>query len=456
MIKKNKYDYSSYIPSYLQKSDKFYAVITDMIGSYAYVNDLFKKKFAFVADDFVGLPLSVAMHEDDNSQCNEAVEKLLKAPDSIVAVRVRKPSDINGGFFWSDWEFSIVKNEQGEPIGVLCVGVDSSEKELLEHDKGKIALAFDGLVQTMKDPFFSLDRNWKYSKVNAKLLDLLKCSDEDLLGKSYWSHSIDTDSNTLSENLLKAMNEQEVLNMDLYLTSNEMHINLVAHPSLGGLNVYLFDITEERKRTEELENQRVQLEKLLVENNAFMEIINQVAIVSKADLKGNITFVNEQFMKWSGYLEKELLGQNHRILKSEKHDDSFFNDLWRTISRGNVYRNEIMNKAKDGSIYWVDTIITPVFDKNKMLKEYVAIRFVINERKKAEELLLSNNNSLREIAWLQSHELRKPLANIKGLVELIQMGAKEKVNEELIAGLIQSTEELDQVIHKITEKTQDK
>jgi PAS domain S-box-containing protein len=450
-MKEKTIDYSSFVPAYLQTSDKFYAIITDMVGSYAYTNKFFNKKFAFVADDFVGLPLEVAMHVDDNSECFKAVEKLFKSPDSVVPVRVRKPADNEGSFFWSDWEFSFVKNEKGEPIGVLCIGVDSSERELLEKDKEKISSDLDSLVQTMKDPFFSLDMNWRYTKVNSKLLEFYNCEEKDIIGKSYWSLFIESESNSLSEKLLKVMNEREVLNTEEYFPSLDKYINWVAYPSVGGMNVYLFDITEAKKLQKNQEDQRKELEKLLAENGAFMDIINQVAIVSKADLRGNITYVNDQFVEWSKYSKEELIGQNHRLLKSDEHNEHFFDNLWRTISTGNVFRGEIKNRAKDGTLYWVDTIIAPIFNSKKILKEYFAIRFVINDRKQSEQLLATQNQQLKDIAWQQSHELRRPLANIQGLVTLIEQEFKGVVDNELLANLVQSTYELDQTIHKITE-----
>lgn len=454
-MQKKGIDFEQFVPEYLRKSDRFYALITDMVGSYVYVNKYFKKKFSFVAEDFVGLPLDVAMHVEDNGECQKAVEKLFQKPDAVVPVRVRKPADKQGAFFWSDWEFSFVKNDKDEPIGVLCVGVDSSEQQILEKNTNLLKNEFDGLVQTMKDPFFSLDKNWKYTRVNPKLLELYNCNEDDLLGKSYWSTFIDSESNTLAKKMLKVMSEQEILNTEEYFPTLDKYLNIVAYPSVKGINVYLFDVTIEKKRQKKLVEQRNELERLLAENGVFMEIINQVAIVSKTDLRGRITYVNDQFIKWSKYSEEELLGENHRILKSDEHDDAFFDDLWQTISRGKIFRGEIKNKAKDGSIYWVDTIISPIFDKSGVLKEYFAIRFVVNDRKESEKRLEEKNKKLRKIAWEQSHEIRKPLANIEALVQLIQYELVDKVDMELIDNLNKSTLDLDKIIHNIAEATTD-
>ena len=133
----------------------------------------------------------------------------------------------------------------------------------------------------------------------------------------------------------------------------------------------------------------LQEEKIKLEDEflAQTNIINSVAIVSKTDLQGNITYVNDEFLKWSKYSRNEIMGKNHRILKSGDQDDQIFVDMWKTISSGNIFRGEIKNKAKDGSFYWVDAIVAPVLDSNGKPKEYIAQRFVINEQKEREEML---------------------------------------------------------------------
>jgi methyl-accepting chemotaxis protein len=123
---------------------------------------------------------------------------------------------------------------------------------------------------------------------------------------------------------------------------------------------------------------------LEAQSKAQTDIINDIAIVSKTDLQGNITYVNDEFLKWSKYSREEVMGKNHRILKSGDQDDQIFVDMWKTISSGKIFRGEIKNKAKDGSFYWVDAIVAPVLDDLGKPKEYIAQRFVINEQKAKE------------------------------------------------------------------------
>ncbi len=112
--------------------------------------------------------------------------------------------------------------------------------------------------------------------------------------------------------------------------------------------------------------------------------LDQHAIVSKTDVTGRITQANDRFCEISGYSRAELLGQNHRLLKSGAHDAAFYSTIWKTISAGHVWQGELCNRRKDGSLYWVESTIVPFLDEKGIPYQYVSVRTDITAIKAVE------------------------------------------------------------------------
>ncbi|HRG45294.1 MAG TPA: PAS domain-containing sensor histidine kinase [Leptospiraceae bacterium] len=119
----------------------------------------------------------------------------------------------------------------------------------------------------------------------------------------------------------------------------------------------------------------------------YKKTIGQHAIVAITELNGTITYVNDQFCEISKYTREELIGSNHRIINSGYHPKEFFEDMYSAITKGEVWQGDIRNRAKDGSYYWVSTMITPLKNEQGIIDQYFAVRIVNTKRKQAEEAM---------------------------------------------------------------------
>jgi len=201
------------------------------------------------------------------------------------------------------------------------------------------------------------------------------------------------------------------------------------------------------------------LERSLKELADIKFALDQSTIVAITDQRGAINYVNDEFCRISKYSRSELLGQDHRIINSGFHPKDFIRELWTTIASGQVWKGELRNRAKDGSIYWVDTTIVPYLNSEGKPYQYVSIRHEITERKQAEARVLEQAAELQratqlsfvgELAAGLAHEIKNPLAGIQGAVDiLIRRRDKNDPEREALEGVRHEVSRIDNTVRAL-------
>ena len=162
------------------------------------------------------------------------------------------------------------------------------------------------------------------------------------------------------------------------------------------------------------------------DNDALLSALNMHAIVSVADGMGMITEVNDSFCNISAYSRQELIGASHNIVKSGVQDREFWDTMWHTIAQGTPWRGQVCNRAKDGTLYWVDTFVAPFMDEAGKAQKYISIQTDITDTKATELQLIQTTLAAKEASSAKSqflanmsHELRTPMNAILGMLALL-------------------------------------
>jgi PAS domain S-box-containing protein len=214
------------------------------------------------------------------------------------------------------------------------------------------------------------------------------------------------------------------------------------------------DITDTKQAESELQRtlQELDLQKFA---------LDQHAIVAITDSRGRISYVNDKFCDISKYSAEELLGQDHRIINSGYHPKEFFQDLWATIRRGDVWKGEIRNRDKMGEIYWVNTTIVPFKDSQGTATQFVAIREDITALKKAEEEtkrliseLSDKNAELERFTYTVSHDLKSPLITVKGFLGMLEKDLEAGDSDRLksdMDSITRAADKMHQLLNEVLE-----
>jgi two-component system sensor histidine kinase/response regulator len=351
-------------------------------------------------------------------------------------------------------------------IGRVEQRLASSQAEIKQSEA-----RFRGLVESSSDWIWEIDANGRYVYASPKVKDLLGYTPAEVLGKTPFDFMLPEDAERIAQALAGIAAErrqfQMLENRNLHKDGRIVVLETSGMPILndeGNLLGYRGvdrDITE-RKRTEE------QLHKLTLAVEQSPEGI----VITNLD--PSIEYVNEAFLRVSGYAREEVIGQNPRILQSGKTPRATYQAMWDALSHGRTWKGELINRRKDGSEYVEFSIITPLRQADGRISHYVEVKEDITERKRIGEELDRHRHHLEELVETRtqeleqakaaadaanqaksafvanmSHEIRTPLNAIVGLTHLLRRGHPDPAQQQKLDKIVAASQHLLTVINDI-------
>ncbi|MEM5528605.1 EAL domain-containing protein [Gammaproteobacteria bacterium AS21] len=344
---------------------------------------------------------------------------------------------------------AIYWSELKRPYHLAKIAAEQAHKKDLE---------LQSIMSSIPMGVIRLDKSCNFLYINPYMQRMSSYIDASLIGKNVRDYSPQSVSTLLIPYVEQAFLDNKVEFRYEYTDHDQQvvyrEVTLLPEKNLEGSveSVLYLAADTTKKETAELNK-----DKALKETNKLRKALNEHAIVAFTDVRGVITSVNDKFCQISQYSKDELIGSTHQIVNSNYHPSSFFQDLWQTIASGNIWHGEVCNKAKDGSLYWVNTTIVPFMDNDGKISEYIAVRANITKRKLAEtaarrlayydELTaLPNRRSLKDRLEKVFKGAEDSALNINALL-LIDLDNFKDINDSL--GHVAGDELLKQVAHRL-------
>ncbi|SLM33012.1 membrane hypothetical protein [Desulfamplus magnetovallimortis] len=321
----------------------------------------------------------------------------------------------------------------GEPA-LNAVMIDITKRKKAEFALRESQERYERLANRLKDTliFFSHKPNGELIYVSEGIHLVGTVAPEEAKGKRWkdivqWTEesldvinkntikSIDEPENSAAFELSYHHPDQTIHYLYVYIYS--IYNPNISHRILEGVAI---DITRQKRASEKM--------KILMQ-----AIENTPASVVITDVKGDITYSNPAFSQITGYSKEEVLGKNPRVLNSGIHDKEFFKKMWDSLSQGKIWRSDICNKKKDGTLFWESVSISPIRDElNSSIVSYVAVKEDITEKRELESLKA-------DVERIMRHDLKSPLNAIINFPEVIKAEGKISESQMKMLGMIQKS-----------------
>ncbi|MFN3557465.1 MAG: PAS domain S-box protein [Bacteroidales bacterium] len=361
--------------------------------------------------------------------------------------RITRP---NGEVRWVVDKAHPYFDENGKLLRYVGATLDITERKLAEMELRRSEEKFRGLFQNHTAVKLIIDPDTgDIAEANQAAASFFGWPVEVL--KSMNVRQINTSPvETLKEEISKAVHNGKSKfqfrhkKADGSVVDVEIFTSVISIEGKQYLHSIIQDISEKKKTENQL--------KLL---NRAIEASSVAVIITNAE--GEISYVNPFFSQMTGYGHNEIMGQKPSILKSGFLSATLYEELWSAISTGNTWEGELLNKKKNGDLFWVRILISPITNSKGELTNFVAIQEDISFKKQAAEIQNQLEVAQKSARFKQdflakmSHEIRTPLTGVLGMIEVLGQTPLAADQQEYIADIKTSGENLKEIINQVLE-----
>jgi PAS domain S-box-containing protein len=322
----------------------------------------------------------------------------------------------DGSSFFGAVTANAIRNEKGDPSTIIFIIRDISRRKRLEDELKELnealeekvrlrteeitrnAKRFQALIENSNDVISLLDSSFKLIYRSPSAVRVMGRGNEGMDDSDISQKIIHPDDQAKMQEVFAEIMANPGKHVKYacrglhkdghYIWVEGLVTNLLQDKEINAIVFNFRDVTQRVLSDEKIKQ-------TLQELSDYKFALDESSIVAITDQKGIIQYANDNFCRISRYSRQELIGQDHRIINSGYHSKEFIRGLWTTIAQGRIWKGEIKNKAKDGTIYWVDTTIVPFLDEQGKPYQYIAIRSDITGRKLFEEMIVASEEKYR-------------------------------------------------------------
>jgi PAS domain S-box-containing protein len=419
----------------------------DTNGIFTFANKQFLKTLGYKKSEIIGKNFSTITVVDELEMCRKAFVTCIKHPGKVINHTHKKITKA-GNILDTGWEFISVTNDDGEVIAIQGVGQDITQKLIIEKEIKEATEKLDTFIESITDSFFILDNDWKFVRVNSAFEKVCNTPRTEMLGNVIWELFPGIVDTAFEDAYRKAAAEQAKAQFTEYFGLLNMWFNVTVYPSDKGLTVFVKDISEEKRAQEELIWTKNSLEGLI--NNTEDQIWS-------VDKETRYVCMNKayttQIFNLTGY-EPQEGGYSYLHVGYSEEVIEIWNEYYNRALNGEIFT--IINESTDPFTQQVlsfEVRFNPIFKTKGEITGVGCFARNITERLKSEKSIIDQNERLRHIASLTSHELRRPVASMLGLINIMdRVNFYNPDNKEVIEHLLTVGIEIDEVIRLIVDK----